>query len=289
MGARLTGTWPFIVLGIALVAVSHGAIFARLAVAPPLAIAAWRVGLAVAVVLPLALTARPTHRPGRRAIAFAVGAGLMLAMHFATWIASLDHTTIARSVLFVSTSPIWVAVLKFLGGDGLPSARTLSALALAIAGAAVVSGGGQGGGWYGDLLALAGGLAMAGYFLCSRAAQPALAFRHYLAIAYGVAAAVLFVAVALTGTRAIGFDPGTWRALVAMAAISQLVGHTGYNWSLRYLDPLFVAVASVGEPVLAALLGWWLLGESLDARTLAGGLLILAGIGLAALAARPRA
>ena len=289
MGTRLNPAWPFLVLGIALLAVSNGAIFARLADAPPLAIAAWRVGLALIVVLPLAITA-PRH-PGasRRAFACGVGAGVMLALHFATWIASLEHTTIARSVLFVSTSPIWVALLQFLGGRGAPSRPTLAALALAVAGAAVVSGGGRGGGaWLGDLLAVAGGLAMAGYFLLSRAAQSEMPFRNYLGIAYGVAAAVLWVAVLLTGTQAAGFDPRTWWALAGMAAVSQLIGHSGYNWSLRHLDPLFVAVVSVGEPVLAALLGWWLLGESVDARTVAGGLLILAGIALATLAARPR-
>lgn len=288
MGARLRSAWPFAVLGIALVAVSNGAIFARLADAPPLAIAAWRVGLALLVVLPLAVTAPRAEVAGRRALACAAGAGALLALHFATWIASLDHTTVARSVLFVSTSPIWVAVLRFLGGGGLPSRRTLAALALAIAGAAIVSGGGQGGAWTGDLLALAGGVAMAGYFLCSRAAQSELSFRRYLGIAYGVAAAVLFAALWLTGAQAFGFGPRTWWALAGMAAVSQLIGHSGYNWSLRHLDPLFVAVVSVGEPVLAALLAWWLLGESVDARTVGGGLLILAGIALATLAARPR-
>ena len=284
MGARLTGAWPFAVLGIALLAVSNGAIFARLADAPPLAIAAWRVGLALVVVLPLAVTARGSAGMSRRSLACAAGAGVMLALHCATWIASLEHTTIARSVLFVSTSPIWVAVLQFLGGGSVPSRRTLAALALAVAGAGIVSGGIRGGGaWYGDALALAGGLAMAGYFLFSRAAQAQMLFRNYLGIAYGVAAAVLWAAVLVSGTQAIGFDSRTWWALAGMAAVSQLVGHSGYNWSLRHLDPLFVAVVSVGEPVLAAILGWRLLGEAVDSRTLAGGLLILAGIALSAL------
>jgi drug/metabolite transporter (DMT)-like permease len=66
-----------------------------------------------------------------------------------------------------------------------------------------------------------------------------------------------------------------------MAAISQLIGHSGYNWSLRHLNPQFVAVVSVGEPVLASMLGWWLLGEAVDWPTGAGGVLILAGIALA--------
>jgi drug/metabolite transporter (DMT)-like permease len=281
---------PFIVLGIALVAVSNGAIFARLAAAPPLAIAAWRVGLALLVVLPLAAAAPRPAAASHRAIAFAAGAGALLALHFATWIASLEHTTIARSVLFVSTSPIWVALLQFLAGRGTPSRAALVALVLAVAGAAVVSGGGHGGeaAMTGDLLAVAGGTAMAGYFLLSRAAQAELPFRNYLGIAYGTAAAVLWAAVLLTGTQATGFDSRTWWALAGMAAVSQVVGHSGYNWSLRHLDPLFVAVVSVGEPVLASLLGWWLLGEALDGRTGLGGLLILAGIALATLAARPR-
>ena len=283
-------TLPFIVLGIALFAVSNGAILARLADAPALAIAAWRVGLAVLVVLPLALAAPRAPEAGARAIACAAGAGALLALHFATWIASLDHTTVARSVLFVSTSPIWVALLQFAAGGGAPSRGTLAALALAVAGTAVISRAGQGGeaALVGDGLAVAGGVAMAGYFLLSRAAQSRLSFRGYLGIAYGVAAAVLWAAVILTGTQAAGFDARTWWALAGMAAISQLIGHSGYNWSLRHLEPLFVAVVSVGEPVLAALLAWWLLGENLDWRTGAGGTLILAGIGLAALQARPR-
>jgi drug/metabolite transporter (DMT)-like permease len=283
-------TLPFIVLGVALLAVSNGAIFARLAEAPPLAIAAWRVGLALLVVLPVALAAPAPAGARLSSIACAVGAGALLAAHFATWIASLEHTTIARSVLFVSTAPIWVAVFQFVGGAGAPSRPTIAALALAIAGAVVVSGGGEqaGGAPLGDLLALSGGIAMAGYFLLSRAAQSGLPFRAYLGIAYGVAAFLLWIAVLSTGTQATGFDARTWWALAGMAGISQLIGHSGYNWSLRHLDPLFVAVVSVGEPVLASLLGWWLIGEALDWRTGAGGSLILAGIALATLGARPR-
>jgi drug/metabolite transporter (DMT)-like permease len=283
-------TTAFLVLGIALLAVSNGAIFARLADAAPLAIAAWRVGLASLVVLPIAIFAPPQRKPGVAPLALAAGAGALLALHFATWIASLDHTTIARSVLLVSTSPIWVSLFQFLAGRGPPSRSTVIALALALLGAAIVSGGGIGGriALTGDLLAVAGGIAMAGYLLLSRESQAALPFRSYLAVAYGVAAAILWVAVSVTRTPAIGFDSKTWWALGGMAVISQLIGHSGYNWSLRHLNPLFVSVVSVGEPVLAALLGWWLLGELLDWRTGAGGLLILAGIALATRAALPR-
>jgi drug/metabolite transporter (DMT)-like permease len=132
-------------------------------------------------------------------------------------------------------------------------------------------------------------MAMAGYFLLSRAAQSGLSFRVYLGFAYGVAAIVLWSALLLSGVQAAGFDARTWWALAGMAAVSQLIGHSGYNWSLRQLDPLFVAVVSVGEPVLAAGLAWWLLDEALDWRTGAGGVMVLAAIALAALQPRPGA
>jgi drug/metabolite transporter (DMT)-like permease len=274
---------PYLVLAVALVAVSHGAIFARLADAAPLAIAAWRLAFACVVALPLALTAPRGVPLPRQRVLLAAGAGALLALHFATWIASLDYTTIARSVLLVSTAPVWVAVIEACVGRGLPERPMVAALAAAVVGAAIVGSEGFGGAAStGDLLAIAGAVAMAGYLLLSRAAQAALPFRAYLGIAYGSAAFWLALAVALTGTPARGFAPGTWWALAGMALVSQLIGHSGYNWALRHLAPLFVAIVLVGEPVLASLLGWWLFDEAPGWRTFAGGLLILAGIAQAA-------
>ena len=74
--------------------------------------------------------------------------------------------------------------------------------------------------------------------------------------------------------------------LGALALVSQLVGHGGYNWSLRHLQPAFVSVTLTGEPVLATLLAWWLLGEPVTARIALGGVLVLGGIVVAARAPR---
>ena len=281
---------PFLILTIALVAVSFGSIFARLADAAPLAIAAWRMGLAAMVVIPVAFAGSTgVERVNLRHATPAVAAGLFLALHFATWIASLEYTTIARSVLLVSTAPIWVAILLFVSGRGAPPLRTGLALLLAVGGVVTASAGHdwKGGMLTGDLLAAAGAIAMASYLLLSQRAQSHLSFRRYLAIAYGSAAALLWIAVATTGTKAGGFNAATWWALAGMAAISQLIGHSGSNWALRHLSPLFVAVVLVGEPVLASLLAWRLLGEGLDWQTGAGGALILTGILLGASATRP--
>lgn len=276
---------PYAVLAVALLAVSFGSIFARHADAPALVIAAWRMGLATLVVLPAALALGHRRAIARRGdFALAAAAGALLAVHFATWISSLDHLPVAQSVLLVTTAPVWVVLSGWLSGRDRPRPATWGAVALVIAGSAVLAGGdaGSGGAGLGHALAIAGAMAMAGYLIVARAAQRSLPFLPYVAIAYGSAAVALWLAMLAVGLPAAGFSGGTWTALVAMAVISQLIGHGGYNWSLRHLRPAFVSVTLTGEPLVAALLAWQLLGEAVTAATALGGALVLLGIALAA-------
>lgn len=276
---------PLVVLAVALVSVSFGSIFVRLAAAPALAVALWRMTLASLVVVPAALVAPSGPGASRgRAWWLAVGAGALLALHFAAWIRSLDYTSVAISVLLVTTAPLWVALIAWVAMGQRPRAGTWSAIGLAVAGAAVIAGGGGGhrGAWLGYLLALVGAVAMAGYLLLAKEAQRVLSYRPYVAVAFGTSAATLWIAVLASGTSWHGFDGRTWTLLALLALVSQLIGHGGYNWSLRHLQPPFVSITLTGEPVLASALAWWLLGEPVTAQVLLGGVLVLAGIVVAA-------
>jgi drug/metabolite transporter (DMT)-like permease len=289
---RLSGRLlPYAVLAAALVGVSFGSIFVRLAAAPALAIALWRMTLASAVILPAALAwGGSRSRATRREFTLAAAAGGLLALHFGSWMTSLLYTSVANSVLLVNTAPIFVALLAWLSGRDRPTARTWLAVALATGGAGVIAWGG----WadrsslIGNLLAVGGALAMAGYLMLAREAQRGLGYLPYVAVAYGTAALVLWAAVLISGTPWHSFTSQTWAVLAAMAVVSQLVGHGGYNWSLRHLQAAFVSIALTGEPVLASLLAWWLLDEPVGPRTAFGGALVLAGILVAAGAARAR-
>ena len=275
---------PLLVLAVALAGVSFGSIFVRLAAAPALAVALWRMTLASAVVLPAALVGAPRSASARgRGYALAALAGVLLALHFAAWISSLDYTSVAISVLLVTTAPIWVALIGWSVIGIRPSRRTWYAIGLAMAGSAIIATGGarDPGAVLGYMLALIGAVAMAGYLLLAREAQRVLPYRPYVAVAFGTAAAVLWIAVLSSGTAWHGFSARTWGMLGALALVSQLVGHGGYNWSLRHLQPAFVSVTLTGEPVLATLLAWWLLDEPVTARVLAGGALVIAAIVLA--------
>jgi len=277
---------PWLVLGFAIVAVAHGSIFVRLAEAPALAVAAWRLTLATAVVLPIAwaLEREALSRIDRRTLLLGILAGGLLAGHFATWIASLSYTSISNSVVLVTTAPVWVALIGLATGALRLSRGMWLAVGLSLAGSLVI-------GWgsarigsttlKGDLLAVAGAVCLAGYLLLAQRVQRQLAFLPYVALAYGSAAAWLWIAALADATPMVGFDMKTWGALIGIALVSQLIGHSGYNWSLRHLSPDFVAVTLLGEPILASLLGLLFFTEAIPAATLAGGCLVLAAIVMA--------
>jgi drug/metabolite transporter (DMT)-like permease len=267
-------------------AVSSSAILIRLADAPPLAVAFYRNGLAAAVLLPLALMRhrREILELSGRQVAVAVGAGALLAAHFASWIPSVDYTTIAASTVLVTTQPVWVG----LGGHLLLGERLSRAgaagIAVALAGAVIVSGGDftlSGRAVLGDVLALVGAITAAGYYLAGRNLRRSVSLLSYVGIVYATCAALLAAAMLLAGTPFTGFEGETWLLFAAMALVPHILGHTVFNFLLRYVETTVVAVAIMGEPVGASLLALAIFGEVPPWSAALGGAVILCGIYLA--------
>ena len=295
-----------LVLLLGILAVSTASIFIRYAQpgASALTIAAGRLVLATLVLAPLALT---RHRPAlarltAREWRLALLAGVFLAAHFALWITSLEHTTVASSVVLVTTTPLWVGLLSPLVLREPLTRRLTLGIALALAGGAVVGLGDTGGSHaagtgaglagaagsgalLGDLLALAGAWMMAGYLMVGRRLRAGLTLVPYVFVVYGMAAVVLTLAMAATGHSLFGLAPNTCLWLVLLALVPQLLGHSSFNWALRYLPASFVAIALLGEPVGSTALAYGLLHEVPTPLKLGGAALILAGIAVAALSA----
>lgn len=264
-------------------AISTAAVLVRLCQAPALVIAAWRLAIAAALLLPFELW-RSRSVPARRDLGWCALSGLFLALHFGAWIASLQHTSVASSVVLVSTNPVFVGLgSRWLLHERL-GRRTVWGIALAVVGAAVVGWGDFGAGrspLLGDALALLGAFAASAYLLIGRVVRPRLAVRTYAAWVYAFGALALLAAATLAGLRLFPYPPGTIGALVLLALVPQLVGHTALNWALAHLPAATVAVVILGEPVGASTLAFAILGEVPSASTLAGGACILAGIWLA--------
>lgn len=300
---RVGLAWAVLGGGVAIAATSSILVrWAQAGGVPSLDIAAVRMGIAALAVAGFALVAaRDALRAvGRRDAGLAAVAGVFLAVHFATWISSLEYTSVASSAALVTTNPIWVGIASVLVlRERLPAA-VVAGIGLAIAGSLAIvaadAGGGQGADpLLGNALALAGAVAVSGYFLISRALRLRLALSAFLAIAWTSAAACLVVAaVAAPGagpTHWAAASIAGWLAVAGLAVGPQLLGHGAFNWALRRLSATVVAVAILGEPIGSALFAWLLFGETVAPLQGAGFALLLAGIATAALgeARRPSA
>ena len=263
--------------------VSCAAVLIRLADAPALAIAAYRLALAGVVVVPWAAA---RDRPGLRSVtagqaAWCAASGLALAVHFAAWIASLEHTSVASSVVLVTTSPLLIAAVSRVAYREKLTAGVAGGIALGVAGSAILAWGDRAAGdreLFGDALALLGAVGAAAYFLIGRGVRRQMSNVSYIAIVYPAAALALLAAAAATGTAMTGFDARTWAMLALIGLGPQLLGHSSLNWALGHLSATLVAVAVMAEPVGATLLAWLVLGEAPPPTSVAGGALVLAGV-----------
>ena len=137
-------------------------------------------------------------------------------------------------------------------------------------------------------LALAGGLAASGYLMMSRSVRPSLDFGAYSAATMAGAWVVLALVVVVSGVPLSGYEASAWGLFAAMAFGPQLLGHGSLVWALRWVGADVVAVVLLGEPIGAALLAWYVLGEVPPDAAWMGGPLLLVGIGIV-LSAGPRA
>jgi drug/metabolite transporter (DMT)-like permease len=273
------------VLTVALVSVAHGAIFVRVAEADPIVIAAFRLGIATLVLAPVTLIFAYSDLRAitGRQLRLIAGASVFLALHFATWIASLDFTSIANSVVLVNLNPLWLALYGLLVLRVQPGRLTWFSIAIAVTGSVILAVGSAADGGasvFGDLLALAGGLFIAGFLLLAQKTRQSVALLPFVTLVYGAAAAMLWIAVIALDLPVAGLSMTTYGAMIALALFSQIIGHTGINWAVRAIPPTLIALIFLGEPVLAALFGWAYFGEGLSWTTALGGALILAGIWL---------
>jgi drug/metabolite transporter (DMT)-like permease len=278
-------------LVIGVLAVSSAAILVTLARAhgaPAILIAALRMAAAALVIVPITLVRcraeiRALHG---RELLLGIASGVCLALHFAFWISSLDYTSVMSSVVFVSTNPLFVGLASVLILKERLGRWTMIGVLVAVIGGALVgladlrATGGQS--LKGDVLALLGAVSVSGYLLIGRRLRKTMSLTLYVGIAYATAAVVLLSVVGITATRITGYPPAAYLWIALLAAGPQLLGHTAYNWALKYVSATLVTVSLLAEPVGATLLAIPILSQVPSAVRLAGGALILAGIALAA-------
>ncbi len=266
-----------------MVAVSFAAIFIRLAEAPPLVIATYRLAIASLILIPVAAvkSAFNLRTLSWQNWLMLTLSSIFVALHFGLWITSLSYTSIASSVILVTSHPIFVAVISYFLWQERLDIVMMAGIAVSMFGIFGLNYGGytfSAASFRGDLLALMAALAMGGYLIIGRQLKTHITVLPYLTLIYSGAAVLLLLTTLLSGYSLTGYSLKTYSMMILLAVVPQLIGHSSLNIALRWLPVTLVSVAILGEPVGASLLGYLVMDEIPTGSEIISGLLILTGI-----------
>lgn len=271
-------------LAVAVGGVSLSAPLIAATAAPALAVAFWRNAMAVGALTPVALLRQRAELTalGRRAVLLAVAAGILLAVHFGLWLPSLHMTSVASSTALVTTTPIWTTLLLRMRGHR-PPALVWAGTGLAFLGVLILTGVDLSlspRALAGDALALAAGMAAAGYVLLGAEVRRTASTVAYTFVCYSTTAALLLVACLAAGQALAGYSGATWLKLVLLTVAAQLLGHSLLNRVVHSLGPSVTSTALLLETPGAALIAAVWLGQTPSAAACPALAVILLGLAL---------
>lgn len=292
---------PFIGLFFGILSVSTASIFIRFAQneASSIVIAAIRLSTASLLITPVAYFQYKKHLFDitKKELLFLILSGFFLSIHFAAWITSLETTSIASSVVLVTTTPLWVALFSPIFLKEKNNSTIWIGLILALLGSSVVAFSHQcsfsvekiitcnitsfsfdRNTLLGNLLALIGAWMAAGYLMVGRKVRTSLPVLKYIFFVYTFSAIFLLMMVLFTRQTLIGYSGQAYLWMILLGLIPQLLGHSIFNWALGHLPAAFVSIALIGEPIGTILLAFLFLQEAPNHLEILGGLLILGGI-----------
>jgi len=273
-----------ILLLIGIGAVSTASIFIKLCDAPSLIIAAYRMIFASLLLTPFVAFQKRRQGMGTMRLRGCILSGLFLGLHFAFWIGSLKYTSVASSVVLVATNPIFVGIGGWLFLKERPNLNLILGILFTVLGSVFISLGDTAiskEALLGDGLALLGAVSASGYFLMGRRIRREQELLSYIFPVYSIAALLLVFLSLLFQKSFGGYSSSTYLFMFLIALIPQLIGHTTFNWALKYLPASMVAIATLGEPIGSSILAYFILHEGLTLWKMVGGVLIFAGIVIA--------
>ena len=268
---------------VAILSVSTAAVMIRLCDSGPMTVAFYRLLFTTAMVAPWALVKDRDCLSGLSPKEWGVLAaiGLVLAVHFALWVASLGMTSVANSTVLVTTHPIFVAAISFAFLGEHPGKSALVGAVVAFVGVAIMFAGDiSGAGVMGNILALGGAIAAGTYIVGGRSQRKKLRTGAYCLVVYGFATLFL-MPFAFAESGLVPASSNDWLIFVVMAAVAGVLGHTMNNYTLGSVSAFVVSTSLLGEPILSSIMAWMILHEAPAEWTMFGAPIVFIGIILA--------
>lgn len=283
----------YLALFISVVSVSFAAIFIVSCDAPALSIAFYRLFFTFLLILPFVLIYRKTRHELLNmpcsTLLIMIGIGIILAAHFALWITSLEHTSVASSVILVTAHPLLVGPISHFFLKERLSAVNTTGIVLSVVGVIILVYGNYGFAtgldtFEGNILAILGGIFAGLYILGGRKLRKTVSIGSYAFVVYAFGTVVLFIICLLFNAPVINLSLRDYGIIFLMAVVAGIFGHTLYNWSLEHVRASLASVVLLGEPIGSSLLAYALpwVQQTPSYYTIFGGAIILLGIYLTA-------
>lgn len=281
---RLPPFNPYIAVVIGVISVSTSAVLVKLAFpAPSGIIALYRLLLAVLIMTPYVYV---KHRDEFKHIIkkdwiLSILAGVFLAFHFILWFESLNYTSVASSVVLVTLQPIFAFLGTYLFFKERFSPGAIISLIIAIFGSVIISWGDfqiSGMALFGDILALIGAVMITVYFLMGQQVRKRLSLTTYTFVVYGVSSLTLVAYNIVQGNAFLGYSGSHWLIFLALAIFPTFLGHSLFNWALKWLSTATISMGIVLEPVGASILAYFILGEYITWSQWLGGTIVIFGL-----------
>ncbi|MEH7393464.1 DMT family transporter [Bacillus sp. JJ1503] len=276
---------PYVALAIGVLSVSTSAILVKVSSAPSGVIAFYRLLFTVLFMLPIFLI---KYVPELRLITrrdwlFSIIAGVFLAFHFILWFESLNYTSVASSTVLVTLQPLFAFVGTYFFFKEKFSMKAIISSVIAVLGSVVISWGDfkiSGSALFGDILALIACALITANLLFGQDVRKRLSLVTYTFIVYSISTITLFFYVIIKQEPLLPYPTSDWVYFILLALFPTLMGHTIFNWSLKWLSTSTISMAILFEPVGAALLAYYLLQESVSWSQIIGGCIIIIGVSL---------
>lgn len=276
---------PYLAVAIGVVAVSTSAILVKVSSAPSGVIAFYRLFFSVLIMLPLFLIKYVTElrHITKRDWVFSGISGIFLAFHFILWFESLNYTSVASSTVLVTLQPLFAFLGAFLFFKEKISVKAILSGIIAIGGSVIISWGDfaiSGSALFGDFLAIVACALVTVYLLFGQTVRKRMSLITYTFIVYSFSTITLFLYVVAVQESFVPYPKSDWLYFILLAIIPTLLGHTLFNWSIKWLSASIISMAILFEPVGATVLAYYLLGEKVVWTQIIGGLVVISGITL---------
>lgn len=274
---------PYAALVIGVLSVSTSAIIVKVTSAPAPVIAFYRLFFSTLLIFPFFFIKHRTELKmiSRKDWVYSTIAGVFLAFHFILWFESLNFTSVASSVVLVTLQPLFAFIGTYLFFKEKVSKIALCSGLFAIMGSVIISWGDfriSGLALFGDLLALAACAMITAYLLFGQGIRKGHSLTLYTFIVYGISSITLLIYCLIFQYQLTPYPMTDWYNFMLLALIPTLLGHSLFNWSLKWVSTNTISVMILFEPVGSIILAYFILGEKMIPSQIAGGSIIVVGI-----------